>query len=64
MEGLVTRCGFDGIANLGCDPNKGSPCNVWVIGCRDYQTIAHELGHNLGLAHAKTFYQVIMNFKT
>lgn len=46
-------CGFGGLGYMGpC--GKGMPCRVWISGQIADQVPAyfHELGHNLGLAHA------------
>ena len=51
-----TQCAWDGLADLGwC----GDECRAWVranffLPCGYPDLIAHELGHNLGLFHART----------
>jgi len=43
-------CGWAGIANVGC----GSFCRSWVAEGESPMVFAHELGHNLYMAHAGT----------
>ncbi len=42
-------CGGKGIGTVG-----GNPSRAWIIGELDTQVVAHELGHGLGLWHAKS----------
>ena len=50
LPGGVT-CPWSGVGYLGCGIN----CKTWVIGEGDTKlTMAHELGHNLGMHHAAT----------
>ncbi len=45
------HCPWGGVAYVGCKPPNF--CKSWVIGYNDMTRImAHELGHNLGMAHA------------
>lgn len=41
-------CGWTGYANVGC----GSTCNAFNRWSQDLNTTSHEMGHNLGMAHA------------
>jgi hypothetical protein len=41
-------CGGLGIGTVG-----GNPSQAWIIGSLDMSKVSHELGHNLGLYHAK-----------
>ena len=43
-------CGWAGLGNVGC---SGS-CRAWVKTCDLQDVYAHEIGHNLDLAHAST----------
>jgi len=43
-------CGFSGAAYIG-----GSPSHAWINGSLKVRTLAHELGHNLGLWHSHAF---------
>eukprot|EP00798_Chlamydomonas_sp_ICE-L_P008463 gene8463-4907_t len=44
-------CGWAGLASLGC----GSSCYTWInAGYGAFDTIFHELGHNLGMQHSTT----------
>jgi hypothetical protein len=43
-------CSWSGIANVGC----GSFCRAWIAEGESPMVFAHELGHNLNLAHAGT----------
>jgi hypothetical protein len=43
-------CSWAGLANLGC----GGTCRSWIGNCNLADVYAHELGHNLGMAHAST----------
>lgn len=45
----LPACSWNGIANVGC----GAFCRAWVAGSSG-TIFAHELGHNLNLAHAGT----------
>lgn len=46
----LPACSWSGVANVGC----GSFCRVWITEGESPMVFAHELGHNLGLAHAGT----------
>ncbi len=46
----AARCGWAGLANVGC----GEFCRGWVRTCEHPDVYAHEIGHNLGMAHAST----------
>ncbi len=48
----LPRCGWAGIATIGCDPS--SFCRAWIADGDSGIVYAHELGHNLNLAHAGT----------
>ena len=43
-------CSWAGIANVGC----GAYCRSWVAEAESPMVFAHELGHNLSMAHAGT----------
>jgi hypothetical protein len=43
-------CQWSGVANVGC----GTFCRTWVAEGEAPMVYAHELGHNLGMAHAGT----------
>ncbi len=43
-------CGWAGLANVGC----GSYCRSWIAEGESPMVYVHELGHNLGMAHAAT----------
>jgi hypothetical protein len=43
-------CGWAGLGNVGC---SGS-CRAWVKTCNLQDVYAHEIGHNLDMAHAST----------
>jgi hypothetical protein len=43
-------CSWAGLGNVGC----GSWCRAWVKTCNLPDVYAHEIGHNLDLAHAST----------
>jgi hypothetical protein len=45
-----TTCGWAGLANVGC----GTYCRSFNKYCFAEDVYAHELGHNLGLAHSST----------
>lgn len=45
-----TACGWAGIANVGC----GTWCRAWIAEGESPMVYAHELGHNLYMAHAGT----------
>ena len=44
-------CGWAGLGNVGC---SGSYCRAWVKTCDLQDVYAHEIGHNLDMAHAST----------
>ena len=46
----LPACSWSGIANAGC----GSFCRAWIAEGESPMVYAHELGHNLSLAHAGT----------
>lgn len=46
----LPQCGWGGIANVGC----GSYCRAWIAEGESGMVYAHELGHNLNMAHAGT----------
>jgi len=50
LPGNVT-CGWAGLGNVGC---SGSYCRAWVKTCDLQDVYAHEIGHNLDMAHAST----------
>ena len=43
-------CSWAGLGNVGC----GSFCRAWVKTCNLQDVYAHEIGHNLDMAHAST----------
>jgi hypothetical protein len=43
-------CPWAGLGNVAC----GAPCRAWVKTCELPDVYAHEIGHNLGMAHAAT----------
>ncbi len=43
-------CSWAGLGNVGC----GTFCRAWVATCNLQDVYAHELGHNLDMAHAST----------
>ena len=43
-------CGWAGLAQVGC----GSYCRAWIAEGESPMVFAHELGHNVGMAHAGT----------
>jgi hypothetical protein len=47
---LLTQCTWAGVANVGC----GTFCRAWIAESESPMVYAHELGHNLNLAHAGT----------
>jgi hypothetical protein len=49
LPGNVT-CSWAGLGNVGC----GSYCRAWVKTCNLPDVYAHEIGHNLDMAHAST----------
>jgi hypothetical protein len=44
-------CGWAGLGNVGCG---GGSCRAWVKTCNLQDVYAHEIGHNLDMAHAST----------
>ncbi len=44
----LQTCSWSGIANAGC----GNSCRVWIAEGESPMIYAHELGHNLNMAHA------------
>ncbi|MFT5727674.1 MAG: hypothetical protein ACI8PB_001812 [Desulforhopalus sp.] len=44
----IDNCGWSGMGTVG-----GNPSKAWINGTLDLRTVGHELGHNLGLQHAK-----------
>ncbi len=46
----LSSCGWAGLGNVGCS----SSCSAWINTCQYPDVYAHELGHNLGFAHAST----------
>jgi len=44
----IADCGWTGKGTVG-----GTPSRTWINGSMTLRTVAHELGHNLGLHHAK-----------
>jgi hypothetical protein len=44
----TNSCGYSGMAETGVTPS-----HAWINGSLNIRTVAHELGHNLGLFHAK-----------
>jgi hypothetical protein len=49
LPGNVT-CSWAGLGNVGC----GTFCRAWVKTCNLQDVYAHEIGHNLDMAHAST----------
>ena len=49
LPGNVT-CSWAGLGNIGC----GTYCRAWVKTCNLQDVYAHEIGHNLDMAHAST----------
>ena len=49
LPGNVT-CTWAGLGNVGC----GTSCRAWVKTCNLQDVYAHEIGHNLDMAHAST----------
>ncbi|MCK2094400.1 NEW3 domain-containing protein [Thauera aromatica] len=47
----ISACTWAGLAIVG-----GSPTDAWINGAFDQKTVAHELGHNLGLGHAQSLH--------
>jgi hypothetical protein len=45
----TNSCGYAGVGQVG-----GSPSQAWIFRCDLPDVFAHELGHNLGMAHAAT----------
>jgi hypothetical protein len=47
-------CDFAGLANVDC-VNRGQVCRVWISGdvVTESMVYVHELGHNIGLTHAR-----------
>ncbi len=48
----IPSCQWAGSADTGCA--SGYPCRLWIIEAMEPMVYVHELGHNLGLAHAGT----------
>ncbi len=46
----IPACQWSGLAYVGCDP----VCRLWITDGAAPMVYTHELGHNLGLAHAGT----------
>jgi hypothetical protein len=46
----LLACGWAGLAQVGC----GSWCRAWIAEGESPMVYAHELGHNVGMAHAGT----------
>ena len=46
----LPACGWAGVANVGC----GTYCRAWIAEANSGMVYAHELGHNLNMAHAGT----------
>jgi hypothetical protein len=46
----LPACSWAGLANVGC----GTFCRAWIAEAESGMVIAHELGHNLNMAHAAT----------
>jgi hypothetical protein len=44
----VSDCGWTGMGTVG-----GTPSRAWINGALELRTLGHELGHNLGLRHAR-----------
>ncbi len=49
-------CNFGGLGYVNCANERGATCRVWINGgvANSSDTYVHELGHNLGLNHAKS----------
>ncbi len=48
-------CSWAGVANVGCS----SFCRAWIAEGESPMVFAHELGHNLNLAHAGTVVVIV-----
>jgi hypothetical protein len=44
-------CGWAGLGNVGC---SSGACRAWIKTCDLQDVYAHEIGHNLNMAHAST----------
>lgn len=48
--GQLPDCGWAGVANVGC----ATVCRAWIAEPQSVMVYAHEVGHNLNMAHAGT----------